>query len=85
MISENLFFLRFGQNQVFKSLGMIWRPESASADKKNREPPGDPPGPPGKNLIFLKNLIFPKIDQNHVFIMFLDDLEAGIGISIKKA
>ena len=66
--------------------------DRAKTNKKIGSPPGtpwEPLGPLGKNLIkkkliFLKNSIFPKIDQNQIFIMFLDDLEAGIGISIQK-
>ena len=45
---------------------------------------GAPRGAPGNNSIFLIHLIFPKICQNHVFKRFWDDLEARIGISIKK-
>ena len=40
--------------------------------------PREPWGTPGKHLIFLR------VGRNQVLERFLDDLEAGIGISIKK-
>ena len=52
MIFENLIFLKLGQITLLRGVGMIWRPESASAYKKKE---------PAQNhflMDFLKVVIF---------------------------